>query len=176
MLKKTNLYFLIGLFAAVSLLVSCGNDDDENPDTPLIVGTWNYSTHKFEGSINGQSIVNFLVENLDLTPLQAQAYEAFFISSLMADQNLEGSTITFNSDGTYSATENGVVTETGTYVLRDNNTVLVLDTTDGVQEFDVKELTRNRMVISFTGVEEEDITEDGVPEAIGFTFDITFVK
>jgi hypothetical protein len=167
-------FIIVLILATFSFLISCG-DDQETPRN-LIEGTWNFSDLDFEGTINGKPINVFLTEDLGMGPVEAQAAEAFIIASITQEIGLDNSTVEFNSVGNYIIRENGVQQEQGTYVLQNANTQLLLTSDEGTQEFLVKELTANRLVISATGEELEDIDEDGELDSVEFTMDITLTK
>ena|SRR5690554_1712738 len=175
MLFKFNFNFFIALFATLSLLVACG-DDEETPDLPPIVGTWNYASHDYSWEINGQNFISFLVENMELTEQEARFYQTLIEAQVADELGFEGTSIIFNKDGSFSAREDGVEVESGTYSLKNDDSLLVMTSSEGVQEFDVMELSRNKMVISFSELEQEDLTGDGVRENIGFNLEVSFIK
>ncbi len=172
--RFTRNFIVVLIFASFSFLVSCG-DDQEGPGSP-IVGTWNYSTLDFDGTINGKPIRTFLTEDLGMNPIEAQATEAFIIASITQEAGLANSTVEFNSDGSYIIRENGVQQDQGTYILQNANTELILTSSNGTEQFLVKELSANRLVVSTTGEEVQDLDEDGEDDTVEFTMDVTFVK
>lgn len=176
MLLKSRFYFLIAMMATALCMVSCGDDDDDTPNLSPIVGTWNYSSHDYSWTINDQDFIPFLVENLNISEQEAQLFQALIETQVDEEMAFEGTSIIFSQDGKFSAREAGVEVGSGTYSLQNNNSVLVLTSDDGVQEFEVQELTNNKMVIAFAGEEQEDLTGDDQPEDIGFNLDVTFLK
>ncbi|HLU90773.1 MAG TPA: lipocalin family protein, partial [Cyclobacteriaceae bacterium] len=116
------------------------------------------------------------VENLAITEQEARLSQTLIESQVDGELGFEGTSIIFNEDGRFTAREDGVEVQSGTYSLQNNNSVLVLTSDDGVQEFEVQELTNNKMVIAFEGEEQEDLTGDDQPEDIGFNLDVTFLK
>lgn len=176
MVHKLRSLFILGLLATFSVLVSC-NDDDE-PKVSQIVGTWNYDSYKLDITVDGQDLLNYLVQVMGLTQEEAIFAKAFFTASLFEDSDLEGTTFTFNADGTYSVKNGGVEEDSGTYQVQNNNTKLVLTSSDDgtVQEFEIETLTSNRMIVSFEDSFEEDINEDETLEEVGLDFELTMVK
>src|SRR5690606_23077782 len=102
MLLKLKSYFFIALFATLSLLVACG-DDEETPDLPPIVGTWNYAAHDYSWEINGQNFVSFLVQNMALTEQEARLFQTLIEAQVDNDLGFKGTSIIFKEDGSFSA-------------------------------------------------------------------------
>ncbi|CAN5338355.1 hypothetical protein BH23BAC1_BH23BAC1_07110 [soil metagenome] len=71
------------------------------------------------------------MESFNLTQQEAQELEAFFIASFLSGDDFQNTTLIFNADGTFVIRENGTEVDTGTYSLQDNDTKLVLTSTDG---------------------------------------------
>ncbi|MCH6199488.1 lipocalin family protein [Aquiflexum sp. LQ15W] len=175
MVYKLRLLVILGLLAIFSVLVSC-NDDDE-PKVSPIVGTWNYDSYNLDITVDGQDLLTYLVQVMGLTQEEAIFAKAFFTASLFEETDLEGTTFTFNADGSYSVKNGGVEEDSGTYLVQNNNTKLVLTSTDGtVQEFVIETLTNNRLIVSFEESFEEDINEDETLEEVGLDFEVTMVK
>lgn len=173
---KMKFFYFIYAIAIVSLLSSCGNDDDDGPNnTSPIVGTWTYSDSELTVKIDNQGIAEFLIAN-GTNPVEAAAAESFYKSFLENALDLQGTSFVFNADGTYSVRENGAVEESGTYQLNSNNTKLTITSSEGPQEFDVEELTNNKMSLSFSEEEMEDFNEDGTLNTISIKILIDFVK
>ena len=174
MQNKIKSLFIICLIASISILTSCGSDDD-GPAVSPIVGTWTYNAIDLNITVNNQPFAAFLVSTGEYTAAEAAAFEAFLKATFISEADLTGSSITFNADGTCRLVD-GSTTESGTYALQSNNTILSLTFDGDTQLLDVKELTNNRLVLSFTEEDFEDIDEDGVNENIKLIFEITFVK
>jgi hypothetical protein len=171
---KNNLkvLFFICSIPLFSLLMSCGNDEDENPQQDLIVGTWNYSSFDYDATINGQNFITFLVENFGISETEA----GIFANVFLENADLVPSSITFNADGTY-VLRDGSSEETGTYSLQNNESQLTLAPEDGDPIiFAVSELTNNTLTLESSQEEMQDINSDGVDEDIEIFFQISFVK
>lgn len=173
MQNKINSLFIICLIASMSFLASCSKDDDGPAGSP-IVGTWTYNAVDLDITVNNQAFTAFLVST-GKSPAQAAAEEAFLKTILLGDLDLAGSSLTFNADGTYRLID-GNFTESGTYALQNNNTVLALTSDGDTELLDVKELTNNRLVLQFFEEFQEDIDENGVDDNVKLTFDLTLVK
>lgn len=175
MVQKFRLLVILALLATFSVLVSC--NEDEEPKVSPIVGTWNYDSYKLDITVDGQDLLVYLVQVMGLTQQEAIFAEAFFTSSLFEESDLEGTIFTFNADGTFSVKNNGIEEDSGTYAVQNNNTKLVLTSSDGtVQEFVIETLTNNRLIVSFEDSFEEDINEDETLEDVGLEFELTLVK
>lgn len=173
---QNKLRFLFTLLTAASMafLSSCGKDDD-GPAGSAIVGTWTYNKVDLNITVNNQPFRTFLVSTGEFTAPEAAAYEAFFKALILDEVDLTGSTATFNADGTCRFVDGGSI-ETGTYVLSSNNTVLSVTIDGDTQVFEVKELTNNRLVLSFSEEELVDIDENGVNDNLKIAFDFTLIK
>lgn len=174
---KRTLHFILTLSLLTSLgfLVSCSGDDkDEVPQDGPIVGTWTFSSIDFDATINGQDYIEYLVETFDITEEEAMFLAEFYRGQFLGSE-FQSSTITFKRDGTY-VTQGGDSEETGTYTLTNSNTKLTLSSGGEVTEFDVKELTNNNLKLEYTGVDEDDIDEDGTDETISFKINLHLTK
>jgi hypothetical protein len=173
---KLKFFYFIFAIAIVSLLSSCGNDDDDSPNnTSPIVGTWTYSDSELTFLIDDQGIAEFLIANGE-DPLVANALENLIKSEFEDVLDLQGTSFVFNADGTFSVRENGAVQESGTYQLNSNNTKLTITSSEGPQEFDVEELTNNKLSLSFSEEEMEDFNDDGTLNTIFIKILFDFVK
>lgn len=172
--NKFRFLFIICAAASLAFLSSCGEDDD-GPAISPIVGTWNFSDSELSILVDNKSISQFLIST-GVDPLEAAAAESFYKAFLEDSLDLQGTSFVFNADGTYSVRENGVVQESGTYQLNSNNTKLTITSSEGPQEFDVEELTNNKMSLSFSEEEMEDFNEDGTLNTIAIKIKIDFVK
>jgi hypothetical protein len=175
MIKNLKFSLFSLFFATVLLLGSCVEENE--PAASAIVGTWNYDSYQLDVSVNGQDLITYLVQVMGLTQQEAQFAQSLFTSSLFDESELDGTTFTFNPDGTYSVKNDGVEEDSGTYQVQNNNTALILNSSDGTEEeFVIETLTNSRLIISFEDSFEEDIDEDGTLEDIGLDFELTLVK
>jgi len=158
----------------MAFLASCGKDDD-GPAVSPIVGTWNFSDSEISILVDNKSISQFLIAN-GVDPVEAALKESFYKVLLENALDLPGTSFVFNADGTYSALENGVVQESGTYQLNSNNTKLTITSSEGPQELDVEELTNNRLILSFSEEEMEDFNQDGTLNTIAIDILLELIK
>jgi hypothetical protein len=172
--NKLKFLFILFISASMAFLSSCGKDDD-GPAGSAIVGTWTYNSVDLNITVNNQPFSTFLVSTGEFSGPEAAAYEAFFKALILDEVDLAGSSATFNADGTCRFVDGGN-TETGTYVLSNNNTVLSVTIDGDTQVFEVKELTNNRLVLSFSEEELVDIDEDGVDDSLKIAFEFTLIK
>jgi len=165
----------VGLIFTFSFLASCIGEDKE--DEAIIVGTWNFDSYNLtEATINGQPSITYLTSTLGLSAQQAQLIQTIFLSQIVDQEELAKTTFTFNPDGTYIIRDDGVEEDSGSYSFQNNNTRLILTSSDGNQEFDISGLTNNRMVLVLEESELYDVNTDGTDENIEFTIELTLVK
>lgn len=175
MQNKFRSLIILGISISMAFLSSCSKDEDEAPAVSPIVGTWNYSDSEVTILVDNLSISQFLIANGE-DPIDAAFQESIVTVFLENALDLPGSSFVFNTDGTYSVRENGVVDESGTYQLTNNNTKLVISSSEGPQEFDVLEFTNNKLKLSYSEVEMDDFNDDGTDNAISISFVIEFIK
>ncbi|WP_157971960.1 lipocalin-like domain-containing protein [Pleomorphovibrio marinus] len=176
MTKIKSLSSLLILLPLLSMGIwSCGSDDDEPQVTHEIVGTWVYESHAVNASVNGQNALQFLMEGLGLTESQALVVMNMALSEFLDLSEFQGTTIQFRADGTYQITSPSGV-ESGTYELRNNDTLLVLNDGEEVTELEVSELSTNHMTVVFEEEDEQDITDDGEEEDIIIQFSLRMQK
>lgn len=170
-----NRHFLSSmLLLAVLFTTACSNDDE--PANSEIVATWNFGSLDFDILINDKTLLNYLVQDQGLSQAEALAAEAFFKASIASEIPLNNSTVTFKPDGTYEVRENGAVQDSGTYELNAAKTILKLTSGGITDEVEVLELNQTRLVIKFSEVDNDDITEDGIPEKIQVNITVRFTK
>jgi hypothetical protein len=170
---KTNFWLAIILVGTL-LTTACSNDDE--PEISAIVGTWNFGGLDIDIKINDKALLNYLVQDLGYPQNEAVLFEAFLKSSLTSEVPLNNASITFKADGSFEVKENGTVQETGTYELNAAKTLLKLTSGGTTDELEVLELSQSRMVIQFSEIDNDDISEDGVPEKIEVEVTVRFTR
>lgn len=158
--------YLFLLFAFVSVAVfSCSKDDDNNsqPDNAKIVGTW-----------NAQS-VHTVIETKD-------DEEKFEETNTYEDDGGDYSTITFKSDGSYTAksvADGQTESSRGTYSLKKGKLTVTPDDNNDGGPFDWYLLSSgtidcringNKMVVSFQG----SAASEG--QQVGYTIEVRLLK
>ena len=171
-LKQSRL--LVMLFVLLSW--ACSNDDDvvEITTAEKLIGTWTTSDVNVAASVGGQSITDYLVDVVGLSPTEAAAQNAIFEALLVSE--LTGS-LTFNADNTYT-TNFGGDTGGGTWSLSsDEKTLTLVDGTETVV-VTIVSITGSLLNASITDTINEDLDNDpGTPEvAILVLADITMVQ
>ncbi len=176
MSKFKSTSFVLTLLTLLGIgMWSCGSDDDSPSTTPAIVGTWVYESHAVNATINGQNSIDFLIENLGLTESEAMFVQNMFLGEVMDASDFQDFSIVFRADGTYQITdEDGG--ESGTYELRNNNTILALNDGDEVVELEVTELSNSFMTVVFEEEEDFDITGDEEEENVLLQFTLRLQK
>lgn len=120
--------------------------------------------------------MTYLVQDLGYTQTEALTLEIFLKSSVMSEAPFTNSTITFKPDGTYEVKESGTVQDSGTYELNAAKTILKLTSGNITDELQVIELNQTRLVIKYTVIENEDLTEDEIPEKVQLDITVRFTK
>jgi hypothetical protein len=161
--------FIVILFAGV-LISSCKKDEDPQDD---LIGTWTTGISTINAKVGDLAMNQYFIDSLGLSASDAQVYTSLF--NITVQQSYAG-TVTFNANGTYSATFGGDA-DTGTWVLSSDKKQLTLDSNlDPPIVLNVVRLTANELVLSWNETASEDINEDGVPEVISADVEMTLTK
>lgn len=166
--------FLALIFVLITW--ACSNDDDtvEITTAEKLIGTWTTTDVNVDASVGGQSITDYLVNDVGLSPTEAAAQNAIFEGLLVAE--LTGS-LTFNSDNTYTTNFGGSASD-GTWSLSPDEKTLTL--VDGAETVVVTivSITGSLLNASITDTINEDLDNDpGTQEvAILVLADITLVQ
>lgn len=154
------------LFLAIALFifVSC-KDSDENSITPtdqLLEGAWSYEAAEIELTVNGQNIIDYLIEIFELTEAQAAQ-----IADMIEENSFQFNNASweFNHDNTFTVVDEDERT-TGTWNLSDDKKKLSLTTEEETDIVDVLVLTATKLQVLMTYDEEVDIDEDGIDETL----------
>jgi len=171
------LFLLLGALSAFIAFTGC-NGDDENPDNPAVnhlIGLWTITDAQLDASIEGKSLVEYAVDLLGVSELEAEILASLFEDALMS--NFDG-TIEFKSDNTYITNTGGEVDD-GTWSLNSNGDELTLDAgTIDEQVIDVLILTASSLKVSLDQTEFEDIDDDPLtPDVpINMSIELTLSK
>lgn len=172
----TNIKKLFWILSATALLaVSACGDDDENFSESDIIGLWTVTGATADFSVGSQSLIDYLVETLELSQIEAQALQAAF-SEGFAD-GFDG-TVDMRADNTYVAEFSDDPAETGTWELLEGGTILRLLETgeDTPTDLNIVSLTSSRMVVEFTETESDDLNFDGIDEELTILIEMTLQK
>lgn len=158
-MTKFSRFYLTLFFVSLLVFMSCNNDDE--PEMSPIVGVWNYDDFEVRNIfIDGQPLsLVALVLGIPLQDAEAQIRE--FINSFA---DLENTTITFTSNGTYEIRSSGTVEEAGTYELLNGNSLLRLSAEDFVTDVEVLLLTASQLNLVFDLEERTDLLGEDLPE------------
>lgn len=174
-MKKYNLVVLSCLLIlSIFSFTSC-SDGDEDPAISTIVGTWNYNAIDLNIRVNNKPFTTFLIENEGFTAAEAAGAEAFYKALVAESIDFNSAVFLFNADGTYTVTATDYQ-ESGTYRLTNGNSKLILKSAQDEMEYDVEELTNNRLKLSFTETGQEDISNDGINENLELDVTLTLVR
>ena len=154
------------------LMISCEKDDDEGRENDLI-GTWTYGTSTFNTMVGDKALLQYLTDDMAMTPADAQLYASLFTFTLQ--QSYTG-TLTFNSNNTYTANLGGQA-DSGTWSLSANGNELTIDSsTDDPMVLTIDRLTANELKVHWTETGSEDLNDDTIPETIRVDVNLTFTK
>ncbi len=152
-------YFLIIIL--VVFAIACGDDDeavDNDPTTEeMLVGTWTTSSVEVTAEVDGQSLIDYLVNDLGYSEGDAALFNALFEAGL--EESVTGS-ITLNSDNTYDSNFDGD-TDDGTWSLSADESMITLDAgTADEATLNINSLTSTTLIVSLEDVISEDLDDD----------------
>lgn len=175
-MKNSLLKFSFAILAILSLtfFTSCGNDDD--PEMVSIEGTWDYDEFDLEISINNMSDVDFFIQEFGATPAQATAASQSLKDGFFESDDFEGTRFIFASNGSYEIRVDDQLDESGTYLVNADNTILTLSSDSESIDFEIAELSRNRLTISVEERFEIDLTDDDIDEVLELKIIISFIR
>lgn len=173
MKKIKHLFWATAAIALLSIS-ACSNDDGDVSEND-IVGIWTITGATADYSVGSQSLVDYLVETLELSQLEAQALEAGFSQGFANEYD---GTVDMRADNTYVAEFGDDPSETGTWELVEGGTVLRLleSGEDTPTVLDVVSLTSSNMVLELTETEMDDLNFDGIEEELTLVIEMTLQK
>jgi hypothetical protein len=153
---------ILGIFCGIMcMLFSCNNDDEDPSPAELIIGKWTISDTQMDLMFNDKSLVQYLVEELNLTQVEAATFNNLLKEALL--EFFEG-TIEFKQDKSFVINIGGD-TDYGTYILSADGKSLTFDAgTNDETVADIVLLDSSTLIIEMTQHAEEDLDEDGVME------------
>ncbi|MDZ7607093.1 MAG: lipocalin family protein [Cyclobacteriaceae bacterium] len=163
---------LICAMTVLCLIVSC-NDDDENTPSDLLVGEWTITSTTMDLFVNEKSLVQYLMDEADMTLAEAQVLADLIQNELMGMFN---GTIDFKSGGTYTAVFDGDP-DNGTWKISSDGETITLDqgTIDEMLAA-IKTLTESTLIIEMTQDEDFDLNGDELLETIVMKIVMSFSK
>jgi hypothetical protein len=112
-------------FLIVILVVgvaACDDDGDELSTAELLIGTWTTSQIAIETTVGTQSLTDYLIDVVGLSPADAAIQSGLFESALTSEVT---GTLTLNSDNTYESSFGGG-SDSGTWSLSTDEKTLTL--------------------------------------------------
>ncbi|HMB63694.1 MAG TPA: lipocalin family protein [Eudoraea sp.] len=144
-------------------VTSCSDDDTtaEKSTMDLLVGTWTTSSVDIDATVEGQSLTDYLVNEVGLSENEAADQYALFEAALVSE--VTGS-LTLNADNTYESSFAGN-SDSGTWSLSsDENTLTLLEGTDAIV-VTINSLTANTLSGSLGDDIMQDLDDDpGTPD------------
>jgi hypothetical protein len=160
------LVFIIGL-----TLISCTKKDKTATDN--LVGTWTSGTPVLTITVGTRTLLQYFTDVMGLSASQAQIYVTTVNMSIA--QSFTG-TFTAKSDNTYTSNIGGEA-DSGTWALSADGKKLTIDSaTSSPEIYDVVELTANKLTLSISQSESDDLNGDNIPETINYTIQLVFTK
>ncbi len=155
----------------IGLVFSACSKDKKTTDN--LIGTWTVGTATYNTMVGSRTLTQYFTDVMGLSDAEAQIYSAVVNQSIQ--QSFSG-TIQIKTDNTYSATLGGK-SDTGTWSLNSDRTQLtIVSGSDGTQLFDIVQLTSSVLKVKLTNQISQDLNNDGTPESITVTADVTFNK
>jgi hypothetical protein len=168
--KLINLRNFILILIAGSVFSACSKDKKATND---LVGTWTVGSTTLNTMVGTRTLLQYYTDVVGLSAANAQTFSAVVNASIQ--QSFTGN-IQIKSDNTYSATLGGK-SDTGTWSLSSDGTKLTINSTsNGTQVFDIVQLTSSLLKVQLTDQISQDLNNDGIPETITVTADVTFNK
>lgn len=173
MKKYVNLAAILLMVSGMLFFASCEDNDDDNPgsDSPM-VGTWQHDTTAIEILIDGQDILDYLIETLELSEALAEEMKNGYYETM---NEFEGTSWTFASDFTFKfVSPEG--NETGTWSLSSDQKTLTLSSDGETDTIQVKSLTASKMELFIAEEVEEDMNGDEEWELLSIDLTLTLQK
>jgi hypothetical protein len=168
--KLSNLRNFILVLITGLVFSGCSKDKKATND---LIGTWTVGTTTLNTMVGTRTLVQYYTDVVGLSAAEAQTFSGVVNATIQ--QSFTG-TIQIKSDNTYSATLGGK-SESGTWSLNSAGTQLtIVSTLSGTNVFDIVQLTSSVLKIQLTEQVSEDLNNDGIPESITVTADVTFNK
>lgn len=144
-------------------VTSCSDDDTAAAKSTmdLLIGTWTTSSVDIDATVEGQSLTDYLVNEVGLSESEAADQYALFEAALVSE--VTGS-LTLNADDTYESSFAGG-SDSGTWSLSsDENTLTLLEGTD-VIVVTINDITANTLSGSLGDDIMQDLDDDpGTPD------------
>ncbi len=169
--------FLLCAMTVVCFFSSCNNDDETSP-SDLLIGEWTFSSASMDLTINGKTLVQYLMDEGELTESEAEIL-VDSLYGMIEDDFVPESTvvITIKSDGTYLITDPSSGNDDGTWELSADGKTLTLDKgTEDEMIFEVVSLSDSKLVIVSIQELEDDFNEDTVDEILAIELKMTLNK
>lgn len=155
------------------ILFSCNNDDESSSPADLIIGKWTISDTQMDLTFNNKSLVQYLVEELDLSQAEAILFNDLLEEGLL--EFFEG-TIEFKQNKTYIINIGGD-SDSGTYSMSADGKTLIIDAgTDDETEANIILLDSSTLIIEMNQNAEEDLDDDGFDEQLTMKIKMTLIR
>ena len=166
--------FIWIFITGVVLISGCNNDEPEDQAKLDLIGTWTATEVSVGITVNGTPLLQWIQDALDLSDTEAQGFAELFIQELAS--SLSG-TATFNADNSYSLQLGNDPVENGTWLLSNNNQILILTQSNNeTSELEVITLNATTLKLGFEETETDDLDDDGTDDELVLNLSLTFEK
>ena len=165
---------ILSLFCGIMcMFFSCGDDNEDASTAELIIGKWTISDTKMDLMFNDKSLVQYLIEELDLSQSEAVIFKDLLEETLL---EFFVGTIEFKRDKSFIINIGGDV-DSGTYIISADGKTLIIDAgTDDETKADIILLNSSTLIIEMNQHAEEDLDEDGLTEQLTMKIKMTLNK
>jgi hypothetical protein len=158
-------YSLLTLFALAGFM-GCSEDDDVKTIATEadLVGTWTMQSSEVDFTVNGQDIIDYMIEVLELSEEEASIQKEAFEEAMETESDM---TIELKSNHTYIEKETGEDPVEGKWKLSSDGKKLLIDegTVDEI-EFEFKSITSNSVSLFNERSDKIDFDGDQVKETV----------
>jgi len=168
-------YSLLTLFALVGFM-GCSEDDEVKTVATEadLVGTWTMQSSEVDFTVNGQDIIDYMIEVLKISEEEATIQKEILEGGAAMES---GMTIELKSNHTYIAKETGEDPDDGTWKLSSDGKKLLIDEgTVDEMEFEFKSIASNNLSLFTERSGKMDFDEDGTDETVEVKMTLNLTK
>lgn len=172
-MKKASINLIQSLILVIGV-AGCDKSDDELSTAELLVGTWTTSAINVDAKVGSKSLVDYLIDDVGLSPEEAAAKYALFEAGL--ESELTGS-LTLHSDQTYESAF-GSGSDSGTWSLSADEKTLTLYEGSDTIVITVNSVSGSTLNVTLGNDISQDLDDDmATPdETITAVADLTLTK
>ena len=138
--------FSLLIFCFIIGTTACNKDEDDPSTSELLVGVWTTTNVTISGMVGSQSITDYLVNDIGLTPVEANTFFAGIAA--MLEPEVTG-VLTLKADNTYVSNFAGGM-DSGTWELSADEKTLILYEGADVINAAINSISSTTMVATLT--------------------------